>query len=84
MKMSPKQLNIIKAAAAIICVMLLFPPYQIKGYGASSHAIVQTGYAFLFDLPERAHVDAISLLVQWVGVCLVTALGLFAFNSSDQ
>lgn len=84
MNINTKQLSIIKTAAAVICAMLLYPPYQIGGYGASSHATIHTGYAFLFDLPDRAHIDAVSLLVQWVGVCLVTALGIFAFNSTDQ
>ncbi len=73
--MNEKQLNVIKITAAIIGLMLIYPPYRIYGYGANSNGIVGTGYEFIFSLPDRAVVDIFTLLIQWVGVVIVS----FAF-----
>lgn len=83
MQINSKQLKVLQATTAVILMMLLFPPYQISGYGPSSQAIMQTGYSFLFDLPERAYINAASLLVQWIGICLSGAIGIFIFNSNN-
>lgn len=84
MNINTKQLKIIKTAAIIILLMLVFPPYQITGYGPNSQTIMHTGYSFLFDLPDRAVINTTSLLVQWAGVCLSGAIGTLIFNSSKQ
>jgi hypothetical protein len=70
--MNEKQLKIIKISAVIIGLMLLYPPYRIYGYGASSQAIVESGYSFIFSLPNRAVIDTLSLGIQWIGVGLVS------------
>ncbi|BEI43328.1 MULTISPECIES: hypothetical protein [unclassified Polynucleobacter] len=69
--MNEKQLKVIKIAAAIIGLMLIYPPYRIYGYGTNSNGIVDTGYEFIFSLPDRAVVDILTLLIQWIGVAIV-------------
>ncbi len=68
--MNVKQRKALKITAAIVLGMLLFPPYVIVTYQGRSHA----GYAFLFDPPYNATVDAVTLAMQWVGVLIVGAI----------
>ncbi len=39
--------------------------------------MLQSGYAFLFELPDRATVDVTTLIVQWLGVLIVGAIAFF-------
>jgi|GEM_PF-1980314 len=77
MKMGEIQRKILIGVGAVVLAMLIYPPYRIHGYGPSSNAVIQSGYAFLFDLPNRATVDVTTLLVQWIGVLIVGAMAFF-------
>jgi hypothetical protein len=57
--------------------MLVYPPYRVYGWGGNSSAVIQSGYPFLFELPNRATVDVTMLLVQWVGALIVGAIAYF-------
>lgn len=81
--MKINQKFILKIASIIIGLMLIYPPYNIRGRGSYGGSIVETGYAFIFDLPERASIDGVSLLVQWVGVCLIAVL-LYKFFENRE
>lgn len=75
--MNETQRKVLIGAGAIVLAMLIYPPYRIYGYGLNSNAVEQSGYAFLFALPDRATVDVTTLLVQWVGVLIVSAIAFF-------
>jgi hypothetical protein len=66
---------------AVIVAMLAFPPFRVL---SSRGAVVETGYAFIFDLPSRASVDVGQLLVQWVGVLTVGAIAFLFISSKRQ
>jgi hypothetical protein len=76
MKLNETQRKVLIGVGAIVLAMLIYPPYRIYGYGGNSNAVMQSGYAFLFELPDRATLDVAALIVQWVGVLIVCA---FAF-----
>jgi len=59
---------VLATVAIVVAAMLIFPPYRILGPQGVVH---RTGYAFIFDLPNRASVDVGQLFVQWVGVLIV-------------
>jgi hypothetical protein len=69
--MNTTKLKIVKISATIIGLMLLYPPYRIYGYGTNAQAIIESGYSFIFSLPNRAVIDVLSLAIQWIGVSLV-------------
>lgn len=75
--MSETQRKVLIGVGAIVLAMLIYPPYRIYGYGVSSNTVIESGYAFLFELPDRATVDVTTLLVQWVGVLIVGAIAFF-------
>lgn len=75
--MNEIQRKLLIAVGVVVLAMLLYPPYRIFGVGGGSTSVIQTGYAFLFSLPHRATVDAITLLVQWVGVLITGAIAFF-------
>ena len=75
--MNDNQRKVLIGVGAIVLAMLIYPPYRIYGYGQSSNAVIESGYAFLFALPNRATVDVTTLLVQWVGVLIVGAIAFF-------
>lgn len=80
--MNTKQLQIVKIATTIICLMFLFPPYKISNNHA---AIIENGYSFIFDLPNRAVIDIPSLLIQWFGVALISfACNLIYGNTTSN
>ncbi len=71
--MSETQRKVLIGVGAVILAMLIYPPYRIYSYFRSD-AVIQSGYAFLFELPYRASVDVTTLLAQWVGVLIVGAV----------
>jgi len=76
--MNEIQRKILIGVGAIVFVMLIYPPYRVYGYGVGgSKTILETGYALLFALPDRATVDVTTLLIQWVGVLIVGAIAFF-------
>lgn len=84
MKINKLQKKIIAIAALIIALMLIFPPYRIYGFGASSQAVLETGYSLIFELPMRASIDGVTLIVQWLGVCLVGGLIYKVFDGDES
>ena len=70
--MNETQEKVLKVVAAVVGAMLLFPPYQITGRG---NLLIDSGYAFLFNLPTRgiiaARVDISTLFLQWLGVAII-------------
>jgi hypothetical protein len=84
MKINKSQKKISAIFASIIALMLIFPPYKIYGFGASSQAVLETGYSLIFELPMRASIDGVTLVVQWIGVCLVGALIFKIFDDDES
>jgi len=78
--MNSKQKKSFIAAAGGIALMLTYPPYIVQGSGGNSNGIVDTGYALIFGLPDRATVDVFTLLVQWIGVVLLVLIGYKLFE----
>ena len=67
--MNNRQRKILIAVAALIGLMLLYPPYQL-------HTGAGMGYSWLFSPPEygysfHAVIHASQLLVQWIAVLLI-------------
>ena len=75
MNMNEIQRKVLFCVGVVVFAMLLYPPYRIHGY-QNSNAVIASGFAFLYELPDRATVDVITLLAQWVGVLIVGAIAL--------
>ncbi len=69
--MSEIQRKVLMGVGAVVLTMLIYPPYRIHG---RYNAVVESGYAFLFALPQGATVDVMTLLVQWIGALIVGAI----------
>lgn len=84
--MNTLQKYILIGLAVMIFLMLLYPPYRVYGqYSSVSGVLQDSGYDLIFDLPYRATVDVVTLLVQWVGACLIGGLAfLIAKTKSTQ
>jgi hypothetical protein len=63
--------QVLGIVGAIIFLMMIHPPYRVYEYGRNSSSIVETGYAWIFDLPQAAVLDTAALLTQWVGVLIL-------------
>lgn len=75
MEINENQKKILLGAIVVMALMLLFPPFI--------HPASRTylGYFFIVSGPPRiysARVDAVLLLVQWVGVFLISGLAFVA------
>lgn len=79
--MNKNQKKVVLSAAAIVGFMLVFPPYLINGFGVNSQAVMETGYAFIFELPARARLDVLTLFTQWAGVCLLAGAAYKFFEN---
>jgi hypothetical protein len=89
--MNQKQRATLFYMAAIIGVMILFPPYVVKNF---RQVVIKSGYGFLFNLPPYeyvssatdaigvipATVNAATLLMQIIGVLIVGGLICLAFR----
>lgn len=82
--MNDTQRKILLATAAVVALMVIFPPYIVENYRGAS---VMAGYGFLFDLPSRtfesgssipAVVNVKTLLVQIFGAVVVGALAFLS------
>lgn len=71
------QKKILIAVGVMVLGMLLYPPYRVYGYGYTANSLMETGYALIFELPDRAIVNVGTLLVQWVGVLIVGGIAFF-------
>lgn len=75
--MTETQRKILIGVGAVVLIMLMYPPYVIRG----NNRVFESGYAFLFDLPQRGQVDVATLLVQWVGIMVAGAIAFFFFKA---
>ena len=74
--MNNRQRTILIVVAALIGLMLLYPPFQIKGLGL--------GYSWIFSPPtDTATINAVQLLVQWVAVALIGGIAHFLSKGSQ-
>ena len=80
--MNETQKKVLISVGVVVLAMLIYPPYRIHGFGANSNAVIQSGYAFIFALPDRATVDVTTLLVQWVGVLVVGAIAILLLKDT--
>jgi|AntDeeMinimDraft_5_1070356.scaffolds.fasta_scaffold04251_6 hypothetical protein len=75
--MKEKQRKIMVGIGALVFAMLIYPPYRIYGFNKISDSIIESGYAFILDLPDRATVDVATLFTQWVGVIIAGSIVFF-------
>ncbi len=74
--MNQRQRIILIVCAALIAMMLIYPPFQTMGRGS--------GYSWIFSPPYPiATVNAGQLLVQWVAVLLVGGIMFLLSNGSE-
>ena len=80
--MNPNQKNLLIVCAAIIALMLLFPPFHyVNARGVATHA---AGHHWLFNAPLRANVAAGTLILQWLGVLLIGGIAFFVLKEKDE
>jgi len=72
--LSDYQGKILLVAASVIALMLVFPPTMKYNKYAQSYT---NSYEFIFDLHDDTFVNIQVLLVQWLGIGLVTAIVYF-------
>jgi hypothetical protein len=81
--MNKKQQCVLFVCAAVIVLMLLYPPFLSHG---KNGMVANMGYGFLFHAPTGDFFELPSvvnvgmLLAQWVGVILVGGILWFAFR----
>jgi hypothetical protein len=68
-----RQKNVILIGIILIVAMGLFPPWVYEYYGTISQE-----YRFILDPLKDGKIDLLRLLVQWLGVCIVS-VGLVWF-----
>jgi 4-hydroxybenzoate polyprenyltransferase len=79
--MNKKQRWVLFLCAAVIVLMLLFPPFHFHSPGGPD---LNMGYAFLFDTPDgQPTVNASTLLLQWAATVLVCGILWFAFRDKS-
>jgi ribosomal protein L40E len=75
--MNKKQRWVLFVGAAVILLMLLFPPFHFR----TSDFVQNRGYGCLFDpSEENSTVNTGLLLVQWIGVLLICVILWFALR----
>jgi uncharacterized RDD family membrane protein YckC len=73
--MNQRQRGILIVCAALIAMMLIYPPFQIMGRGR--------GYSWIFLPPnDVAMINASQLLVQWIAVILIGGILFLLANGS--
>ena len=79
-RMNKKQRWVLFVSAAVVILMLLFPPFHFPIRERAFNA----GYGCLFDPPEdRPTVNTGMLLVEWVAVILAGGILWFALRDKD-
>lgn len=81
--MNEIQRKVLIAVGVAIFLMFAYAPYVVHGYGSSSSAIIDSGYAFIGDLPDRATVNIGTLIIEWVGACLLGGLAFLYFKDKE-
>jgi hypothetical protein len=72
-----KQRRILIAVAAVVVVMMLYPPFNITispGYLEAGGSTYASYYYFLGSPPGNGRVDVALLLAQWIAVGIVAAI----------
>lgn len=78
--MSDNQKRVMYAAIILIVLTLLFPPFtRVFPNGVARHI----GYRFITNPPVYGTINAILLLIQWIGILLVSGLAFFIFKKKD-
>ncbi len=73
--MNAKQKKILKIVVGVIVLMLVLPPYEV----VSTNIYMQdTGYALIFNLPDKANIKVATLITQWLGIAIVGTGLIFA------
>jgi hypothetical protein len=68
--MNERQRKILIAVAALVGIMLIYPPFQVLGRGL--------GYSWIFSPPHyAATINAGQLFIQWVAVAFIGAIAFF-------
>jgi len=82
--MNKEQRYVLYACAAVILLMLLFPPFHLPGpphYGLGYGFLLDPGYSIR---ENYGTVDIGTLLVQWLGVILVGAILCLTFRDRKE
>ncbi len=71
--------------ACVIFFMLLFPPFEVQIRDIK----INMGYSFILDPPQyqdriTASIKVTTLLIQWTGIVLLTAMVAFVLKPSPQ
>lgn len=82
--MNERQKHVLIYAGAAITAMLLFPPYVVRGGNTMVTIIIESGYAFLFNLPYRATIDIGTLLMQWLATAVVGTIAFALAKDAPQ
>ena len=43
----------------------------MHGFSNYTPTVLETGYAFIVDLPSRVRIDVAALFIEWIGACLI-------------
>jgi len=82
--MNETQKMVLLVTAAVVAVMVMFPPYEVVNY---NHVTIMAGYGFLLDLPSYvmeggrqmpSSVNVKTLLAQILGAIVVGGLVFLA------
>jgi hypothetical protein len=86
MEMNNNQKVIVYIVIGIIIIMLLFPPFYLNaGLGEGKFIIRSDGYHFIiFADCDNCRVDAVMLLVQWLGVLIAGGLCFLASSGKKK
>lgn len=84
--MNDKQKRIVIGAAVAVLLTLLFPPFHFR---LPNGVVINLGYGFLFDPPQRSagYVGSVTvdlLLVEWVAIALVSGILWWLFKDKPQ
>lgn len=68
--MNSNQKAVIIGAVVVIVLMGLFPPWML----IMENRLPWHGFKFVGSQPDKATINSTGLLIQWIGVLIITAL----------
>jgi TPR repeat protein len=71
-----QRITLITIAVGIVAAFL-FPPYA---FFVDGNRAIKTGHAFIANIPSRASVHIIFLLIEWLGILLLGGIAYFLFK----
>ena len=74
--MNQLQQRILIGTAAVIGLMLVFPPF-------ANMADISKGFSFILDPPDRSHIAIGQLFAQFIGVGVIAGLLVIAFKDRE-